>query len=112
MQEIDDFNEEFYLRNNFDVAQAVKNGEYESGLHHFTKYGRDEGRPGAPKNRRAEIDYGSFGKSEGAELISQTSRGMAFATTAKLTTAYESQTDHQVSDQHENDLEKFFAARK
>lgn len=38
------FDEIFYLRNNPDVAYAVRRGEYASGYDHFMQHGRYEGR--------------------------------------------------------------------
>lgn len=38
------FNEAEYLASNPDVAAAVKNGMFRSGLEHYTKYGESEGR--------------------------------------------------------------------
>jgi hypothetical protein len=46
------FNEFYYLRNNKDAAAAVRVGQYNSGLDHYLKVGRAEGRPGhAPSGR-------------------------------------------------------------
>jgi len=39
------FDEEWYLRNNPDVAQAVRDGHCKSGWEHYASYGRQEGRP-------------------------------------------------------------------
>ncbi|MBN2885763.1 MAG: hypothetical protein JXM75_03525 [Chromatiaceae bacterium] len=39
-----DFNEEFYLANNPDVAMAVRRGDYGSGWDHWTQKGQDEDR--------------------------------------------------------------------
>ena len=38
------FNEFYYLLHNEDVANAVSNGSYVSGLAHYLAYGRAEGR--------------------------------------------------------------------
>jgi hypothetical protein len=38
------FNEFYYLRNNGDVRQAIKDGMYISGLHHYLASGKAEGR--------------------------------------------------------------------
>lgn len=38
------FSEERYLKNNPDVARAVKNGDFKSGFHHYILFGRTEGR--------------------------------------------------------------------
>ena len=40
------FEEDFYLANNLDVAQAVAAGEFRSGFEHFIRFGRVEGRSG------------------------------------------------------------------
>jgi hypothetical protein len=40
------FDEEFYLRNNLDVARVVKAGRLASGLDHYVAHGFSEGRPG------------------------------------------------------------------
>jgi len=40
-----EFDEEIYLRLNPDVRQAVASGQFRSGLDHFERYGRAEGRP-------------------------------------------------------------------
>jgi len=45
------FIEEDYLRANPDVSNAVQNGEFSSGLDHFQKFGRAEGRAGAPRRQ-------------------------------------------------------------
>ena len=42
------FIEEDYLRANPDVSNAVRKGEFFSGFDHFQKFGRVEGRKGAP----------------------------------------------------------------
>ena len=42
------FNENYYLNNNPDVARAVENGTFKSGLHHFLTFGLSEGRPPNP----------------------------------------------------------------
>ena len=39
------FDEELYLRLNPDVRQAVAAGKFRSGLDHYERYGRAEGRP-------------------------------------------------------------------
>ena len=39
-----EYNEGEYLELNLDVAQAVKNGEYTSGIEHYLKYGFNENR--------------------------------------------------------------------
>jgi hypothetical protein len=38
------FDEVWYLRNNRDVAEAVKTGTFASGWEHYDQYGRQEGR--------------------------------------------------------------------
>ncbi|MCL1466235.1 hypothetical protein LAY41_17740 [Argonema galeatum A003/A1] len=38
------FDESFYLSSNLDVATAVSNGSFSSGIDHFNKFGRFEGR--------------------------------------------------------------------
>jgi len=43
------FIEEEYLRANPDVFMAVRNGEFPSGLDHFQKFGKAEGRAGVPR---------------------------------------------------------------
>jgi hypothetical protein len=43
----DAFNESAYLATNADVAAAVANGGFSSGLHHWLSYGFSEGRNGA-----------------------------------------------------------------
>jgi uncharacterized repeat protein (TIGR01451 family) len=49
------FNEEWYLANNPDVAAAVHRGEFGSGWHHYVLFGQSEGRTsGEP------LDYGVF----------------------------------------------------
>lgn len=39
------FDEHWYLRNNRDVADAVREGHCKSGWEHYVNYGRQEGRP-------------------------------------------------------------------
>lgn len=39
------YQEESYLANNPDVAEAVQNGHFRSGAEHYIRYGRAEGRP-------------------------------------------------------------------
>ena len=39
-----EYNEGEYLDLNPDVAQAVKNGDYTSGIEHYLKYGFNENR--------------------------------------------------------------------
>jgi MoaA/NifB/PqqE/SkfB family radical SAM enzyme len=46
---VEDFDESAYLAENVDVATAVVNGVFRSGLQHYLSYGRDENRPGTPK---------------------------------------------------------------
>ena len=41
-----DFDEETYLQANPDIRQAVAAGTVSSGLEHYRRWGRDEGRPG------------------------------------------------------------------
>jgi len=38
------FNEFFYLLNNPGVADAVENGSFSSGLEHYLRHGKSEGR--------------------------------------------------------------------
>jgi hypothetical protein len=38
------FNEEKYLNENNDVFDAVKKGDFKSGLEHYEKFGKEEGR--------------------------------------------------------------------
>lgn len=38
------FNEQYYLQSNPDVAAAVQNGDFASGLDHYNQYGQTEGR--------------------------------------------------------------------
>lgn len=38
------FNEQYYLNSNPDVAAAVQNGDFTSGLDHYNQYGQSEGR--------------------------------------------------------------------
>lgn len=48
-----DFDGDWYLKMNLDVAQAVWDGRIESAWEHYVKYGREEGR----KARRKPVDY-------------------------------------------------------
>ncbi|MGW5960835.1 hypothetical protein ACWFOD_23620, partial [Methylorubrum thiocyanatum] len=43
--EFADFNEAQYLNKNPDVAQMVRNGIFDTGLRHWFRHGRWEGRP-------------------------------------------------------------------
>jgi hypothetical protein len=43
-----EFDEEWYLQQNQDVALAVREGRCKSGLAHYTAHGRNEGRPPVP----------------------------------------------------------------
>jgi SAM-dependent methyltransferase len=49
----DEFAEDFYLRTYPDVAAAVRAGQFASGLDHFVRCGRNEGRLGASTGRAA-----------------------------------------------------------
>lgn len=55
-RDVEEFDETYYLGTNFDVAQAVKNGDFASGRAHFLSSGRKEGRRGAPGYRRIDED--------------------------------------------------------
>lgn len=48
-----DFDGDWYLKTNLDVAQAVLDGRIESAWEHYVKYGRGEGR----KARHKPVDY-------------------------------------------------------
>ena len=53
---LDDFHEEAYLCANPDVADAVKRGDFKSGLDHFMAYGADEKRRGRlPRERLTSL---------------------------------------------------------
>jgi hypothetical protein len=43
-----EFDEEWYLQQNQDVALAVREGRCKSGLAHYTTHGRNEGRQPVP----------------------------------------------------------------
>jgi FkbH-like protein len=49
-----DFDEDWYLRQNRDVAQAVNEGGFRSGLQHFLAHGLAEGRSPLPQNGAAK----------------------------------------------------------
>ena len=51
------FDEEFYLRRYPGVAEAVKRGEFSSGLQHYTLYGADEGRITSPEADDVRRDF-------------------------------------------------------
>jgi FkbH-like protein len=42
------FDEEWYLRQNSDIAEAVRRGGFPSGKHHYLRHGRNEGRLPVP----------------------------------------------------------------
>ena len=53
--EPEDFDEEWYLRHNPDVAAVVSAGGFPSGLHHYLTHGKAEGRaPRPPKGQPGE----------------------------------------------------------
>lgn len=45
MMTVDEFDEQFYLRQNPDVAEAVRKGLMISGFEHYSKFGEKERRP-------------------------------------------------------------------
>lgn len=46
-----DFNEKWYLGQNLDVAEAVRDGAFHSGHEHFVRWGYFEGRAGSPDGK-------------------------------------------------------------
>ena len=52
-----EFDESYYLKHYPDVADAVRNGQFISGLDHYEKYGRHEGRVVSEVNKNSiEVD--------------------------------------------------------
>ena len=63
MSEHDEFDEQFYVRTNQDVEDAVRNKQYSSGHEHYQRRGRNEGRAGTAAARVAQlIDFNAAGR--------------------------------------------------
>ena len=56
IMEKNNFNDKLYLEANPDVAEAVKRGEFKSGLEHYGMFGRKEGRHLAPNKLLSRFD--------------------------------------------------------
>lgn len=53
-----EFDENYYLRTNPDVAEGVRRGGWISGYEHYIRHGKDEGRPGIPPKSSSRFDLG------------------------------------------------------
>ncbi|MGK7903374.1 MAG: Ig-like domain-containing protein, partial [Hormoscilla sp.] len=73
---MENFDEEFYLASNPDVAAAVARGEFGSGEDHFQRFGQAEGRLGAPANL---IDFENYDNFDEIGTV----RGISFSDNAR-----------------------------